>query len=66
MTAILAIGAVQATHAFYYGFSAIAWKAQGISETMTGQLWAMSASSSRSPSCGGSSRGESGAGSDRA
>lgn len=42
MTAVLAIGAVQATHAFYYGFSAIAWKAQGISETMTGLLWAFS------------------------
>lgn len=42
MTAVLAIGAVQATHGFYYGFSAIAWKAQGISETMTGLLWAMS------------------------
>jgi PPP family 3-phenylpropionic acid transporter len=42
MTAILAIGAVQATHGFYYGFSAIAWKAQGIDETMTGFLWAAS------------------------
>lgn len=42
MLAILAIGAVQATHGFYYGFSAIAWKAQGISETMTGLLWATS------------------------
>lgn len=42
MTAVLAIGTVQATHGFYYGFSAIAWKAQGISETMTGLLWAMS------------------------
>ncbi len=42
MTAVLAVGTVQATHGFYYGFSAIAWKAQGISETMTGLLWAMS------------------------
>jgi len=42
LTAILAIGTVQATHAFYYGFSAIAWKAQGISEAMTGLLWATS------------------------
>jgi PPP family 3-phenylpropionic acid transporter len=40
MTAILAIGAVQAAHAFQYGFSAILWKAQGISEAVTGQLWA--------------------------
>lgn len=42
MTAILAIGAVQATHAFYYGFSAIAWKVQGITEATTGLLWATS------------------------
>lgn len=40
MTAILAIGAVQAAHAFQYGFSALLWKAQGISEAVTGQLWA--------------------------
>ncbi len=42
MTAIFAIGAVQAAHAFYYGFSAIAWKAQGIPESVTGLLWAFS------------------------
>lgn len=42
MTAIFAVGAVQATHAFYYGFSAIAWKAQGIAENLTGLLWAFS------------------------
>lgn len=42
MTAILAIGAVQATHGFYYAFSAIAWKAQGVGETMTGLLWGVS------------------------
>lgn len=40
MTAILAIGAVQAAHAFQYGFSAILWKTQGISEAVTGWLWA--------------------------
>ena len=40
MTAIFAVGAVQAAHAFQYGFSAIVWKAQGISEAVTGQLWA--------------------------
>lgn len=40
MTAIFAVGAVQAAHAFYYGFSAILWKSQGISEAVTGQLWA--------------------------
>lgn len=42
MTAIFAVGAVQAAHGFYYGFSAIAWKAQGVSESMTGVLWAFS------------------------
>lgn len=40
MTAIFAVGAVQAAHAFQYGFSAILWKTQGISEAVTGQLWA--------------------------
>ncbi|GAA0625757.1 major facilitator superfamily domain-containing protein 6 [Brevundimonas kwangchunensis] len=40
MTAIFAVGAVQAAHAFQYGFSTILWKAQGISEAVTGQLWA--------------------------
>ncbi|HYC74822.1 MFS transporter [Brevundimonas sp.] len=40
MTAIFAIGAVQAAHAFHYGFSAILWKSQGISEAVTGWLWA--------------------------
>lgn len=42
MTALVAIGAVQATHGFYYGFSALAWKAQGIDERTTGLLWAFS------------------------
>jgi PPP family 3-phenylpropionic acid transporter len=40
MTAIFAVGAVQGAHAFQYGFSALLWKAQGISEAVTGQLWA--------------------------
>ncbi len=42
MTAIFAVGAIQAAHGFYYGFSAIAWKLQGVSETVTGLLWAFS------------------------
>ena len=37
---IFAVGAVQAAHAFQYGFSAILWKAPGLSEAVTGQLWA--------------------------
>ena len=40
MTAIFAVGAVQAAHAFQYAFSALLWKTQGISEAVTGQLWA--------------------------
>jgi len=40
MTVIFAVGAVQSAHAFQYGFSAILWNAQGISEAVTGQLWA--------------------------
>lgn len=40
MIAIFAIGAVQAAHAYQYGFSAILWKSEGISEAITGQLWA--------------------------
>lgn len=42
VTAILAIGSIQATHAFYYGFSAIAWQEQGIDPRTTGLLWAAS------------------------
>lgn len=42
MIAIFAVGAVQAAHAFYYGFSAILWRAQGVAESMTGLLWAFS------------------------
>jgi PPP family 3-phenylpropionic acid transporter len=40
LTAILAVGAVQAAHAYQYGFSAILWKSEGISEVITGLLWA--------------------------
>lgn len=42
VAAIMALGLVQASHGFYYGFSAISWKAQGLSSTMTGALWAFS------------------------
>lgn len=40
MIAIFAVGAVQAAHAFQYGFSALLWQTQGISAATTGQLWA--------------------------
>ncbi len=42
LIAILSVGAVQAAHAFYYAFSAILWKAQGLSEGVVGRLWAFS------------------------
>jgi PPP family 3-phenylpropionic acid transporter len=40
MTATLAAGLVQSAHAFYYGFSTLVWKQQGIPESLTGILWA--------------------------
>jgi PPP family 3-phenylpropionic acid transporter len=40
MTAVVAAGLIQSAHAFYYGFSTLAWKRQGIAEDMTGLLWA--------------------------
>lgn len=40
--AIFAVGCVQASHAFYYGFSAILWKAAGVPESLTGLLWGAS------------------------
>lgn len=36
---VLSVGLIQSAHAFYYGFSALAWKAQGIPEHLTGVLW---------------------------
>lgn len=39
MTAAVACGLIQSAHAFYYGFSTLAWKQQGIPESMTGILW---------------------------
>jgi PPP family 3-phenylpropionic acid transporter len=42
MAAIVAVGCVQASHAFYYGFSAILWKAAGVPENLTGLLWGAS------------------------
>jgi PPP family 3-phenylpropionic acid transporter len=39
MTAALAAGLIQSAHAFYYGFSTLAWKAEGIPESLTGVLW---------------------------
>ncbi len=41
LTAILASGSIQAAHGFYYGFSALLWKGQGIGEPVIGLLWAV-------------------------
>jgi PPP family 3-phenylpropionic acid transporter len=40
MLAAGSAGLIQSAHAFYYGFSALAWKQQGVPESMTGVLWA--------------------------
>ncbi len=39
MLAVVSVGLIQSAHAFYYGFSALVWKAQGIAESLTGVLW---------------------------
>ncbi|MCI3134114.1 MFS transporter [Phenylobacterium aquaticum] len=39
MLAVSSVGLIQSAHAFYYGFSALAWKQQGIPESLTGVLW---------------------------
>ena len=40
MTAVLSAGLIQSAHAFYYGFSTLTWKQQGIATGLTGSLWA--------------------------
>lgn len=39
MTAVIAAGLIQSAHAFYYGFSTLTWRQQGIPESLTGVLW---------------------------
>lgn len=36
----LAAGLLQASHAVYYGFSALSWRSNGLSDTTIGWLWA--------------------------
>ncbi len=38
---ILACSLVQASHAFYYGFSTIDWTGKGLNDTLIGALWAL-------------------------
>ncbi|MCL4715349.1 MAG: MFS transporter [Hyphomonadaceae bacterium] len=40
LTLILACGLIQSAHGFYYGFSTIVWRGQGLSPEMVGVLWA--------------------------
>lgn len=42
MTAAAAVGLVHASHAFYYGFSAIIWTGQGVPARDVGLLWGVS------------------------
>lgn len=37
---IFACGLIQSAHGFYYGFSTIVWRGQGLSAEMVGLLWA--------------------------
>lgn len=37
---ILSCGLIQAAHAFYYGFSTLVWRAQGVAPETIGWLWA--------------------------
>ena len=37
---LIAVGLVQASHAAYYGFATIHWRAAGLSDAVIGALWA--------------------------
>lgn len=41
MLVVVSVGLIQSAHAFYYSFSTLAWKQQGVPESMTGLLWGM-------------------------
>ena len=41
MIAVVSAGLIQSAHAFYYGFSTLAWKRQGVPEDLIGALWAV-------------------------
>ncbi|MDP1738567.1 MAG: MFS transporter [Caulobacter sp.] len=40
LLAVVSTSLIQATHAFYYAFSALLWRGQGLSDTVVGLLWA--------------------------
>lgn len=39
MLAVGSIGLIQASHGFYYGFSTLLWRRQGLPESLIGMLW---------------------------
>jgi PPP family 3-phenylpropionic acid transporter len=39
MLMVVSVGLIQGAHAFYYSFSTLVWRAQGISATVIGLLW---------------------------
>jgi PPP family 3-phenylpropionic acid transporter len=41
MLAVVSVGLIQASHAFYYGFSTLVWKGQGLPSSYTGMLWGL-------------------------
>jgi MFS transporter, PPP family, 3-phenylpropionic acid transporter len=43
MLAIVSTGLIQASHGFYYGFSALTWRAAGLPSGLVGVLWGVAA-----------------------
>ena len=41
MLAVVAVGLIQSGHAFYYSFSTLSWKQQGLPESATGLFWGL-------------------------
>ncbi len=41
MLAVVSVGLIQSAHAFYYSFSTLSWKQQGLHESTTGLLWGL-------------------------
>jgi PPP family 3-phenylpropionic acid transporter len=39
LLAVVTAGLIQGTHAFYYGFSTLLWRREGVSEPLIGVLW---------------------------
>lgn len=41
MLAVVSVGLIQSAHAFYYSFSTLSWKQQGMPESATGLFWGL-------------------------